>query len=191
MQTEILAAREERADRTRRFIARLRLPVIVLTINVPGSDKNEPWVADALTQGRHAVEAELETRGWVVQAAQGCDSAAGPEWRATIADGSDLENVPSRDTGRRPISFGVEIKRMTVYIEEAHPIGRLLDIDVFDDDLTSIGRSDLGLPPRRCLICDNPAHECARSRQHAPAQLRSKIAELMMREPTLRRRAFL
>ncbi len=175
----ILGAREERGRHTRRFIMRLRRPTIVLSVNVPGPDKNEPWVAGVLRRGRRAVGAELEACGWIVQEAEAYDSAAGPEWRAAIAGTEDIERGANRCAEVRSIPSGIELKRMAVRIEETHPIGRLLDIDVFDRDRTPIGRSALGLPPRRCLVCGNAAHECARSRRHAPSELRARIAALL------------
>ena len=42
-----------------------------------------------------------------------------------------------------------------VKIEETHPYGRLVDLDVLwgNEELKSLHRGDLGLPPRRCFIC--------------------------------------
>ncbi len=163
-QSAILAARSARADRTRRFTERFHLPTILLTINVPGPDKNEPWVRVAMRWGEEAIRTKLAVHGCIVQAAEARRSAAGPEWRTAVA-------------GR--IIEGTNLKRLMIAVEETEPLGRLFDIDVFDGDGSAVGRSTLGLPPRRCLVCNRPAHECARSANHSPAELRARINALV------------
>ena len=59
-----------------------------------------------------------------------------------------------------------ELKQALVALEESHPLGRLWDIDVIDPDAGPVARASLGLPARRCLVCEEPAHACARSRRH-------------------------
>ncbi len=53
-------------------------------------------------------------------------------------------------------------KALMMDIERDHPIGRLLDLDVIGPDGRNLARP----VPRKCLICDRPAHVCARSRAH-------------------------
>ncbi|MDV3426369.1 MAG: citrate lyase holo-[acyl-carrier protein] synthase [Bacillota bacterium] len=64
-----------------------------------------------------------------------------------------------------------EIKKICVYAEETIPGGRMLDIDVMDSDKKQIGRSDIGLPPRKCFICDSPAYLCVSRRLHSSEQV--------------------
>ena len=60
----------------------------------------------------------------------------------------------------------VTAKRRMVEIEEGFALGRLLDIDVMAKGVPKISRQQLGLPPRRCLVCGEMAAACARSRRH-------------------------
>lgn len=53
------------------------------------------------------------------------------------------------------------VKEAMVNLEDTHPLGRLFDLDV-----EGINRKDLGIAPRKCLICDDDAHGCSRSRKH-------------------------
>jgi holo-ACP synthase / triphosphoribosyl-dephospho-CoA synthase len=53
-----------------------------------------------------------------------------------------------------------------VDIEENHPLGRLMDIDVINVR-HQISRRDLNLSPRRCFLCDEEAHVCVRAQTHA------------------------
>ena len=75
-----------------------------------------------------------------------------------------------------------EAKRLACRIEDTHPLGRLMDIDVIvvsDSMPMPLGRGSLGLPPRRCLLCDRPARECMRARTHKVEELLAKIEEMV------------
>ncbi|SHK31312.1 holo-ACP synthase [Hathewaya proteolytica DSM 3090] len=58
------------------------------------------------------------------------------------------------------------IKKYTLDLEENHELGRLLDIDVYREDGTSISRRDLGFGSRKCFLCNEDAHLCVRQKAH-------------------------
>lgn len=60
---------------------------------------------------------------------------------------------------------GRAAKRSAVDIEETHPLGRLVDLDV-RDGYRMYSRKDLQLPERRCYLCDDKAVYCVRSQKH-------------------------
>lgn len=64
-----------------------------------------------------------------------------------------------------------KLKSIVCELENTHPLGRLMDIDVLDSDGKIISRSELSLPKRRCFVCQNEAHICARSRAHSYEEL--------------------
>lgn len=66
-------------------------------------------------------------------------------------------------------SGGEKLKRFCVEIEESIPNGRLLDIDVTSK--TPLGRKEIGLPPRKCFICQRPAAECVSTERHSRAEI--------------------
>ncbi|MCR4784616.1 MAG: citrate lyase holo-[acyl-carrier protein] synthase [bacterium] len=70
-----------------------------------------------------------------------------------------------------------EVKRRACGLEDGHPLGRLWDIDVHTLD-GQISRETLKLPVRRCLLCNNPAPVCARSRAHTVEELVEKIVAI-------------
>ncbi len=59
------------------------------------------------------------------------------------------------------------IKESLIGIESEHPLGRLVDIDVYGTDGVQISREDFGYPRRRCFLCEKPAVLCSRSMAHA------------------------
>ena len=66
-------------------------------------------------------------------------------------------------------------KRVLCQVEETHPLGRFMDIDVFDRDGRQISRQDVGFEPRKCLLCDCDARECYILRRHDAQQLKKFI----------------
>lgn len=73
--------------------------------------------------------------------------------------------------------IGAMVKIRTIEIEEATPLGRLVDIDVYHKK--SITRQDLSCEMRKCLICDNYAHLCSRNKTHTQEELHNKMTEII------------
>jgi holo-ACP synthase/triphosphoribosyl-dephospho-CoA synthase len=71
------------------------------------------------------------------------------------------------------------LKRLAMEIEERHPLGRLFDIDVFDEDGTRLGGADYGRGERSCIVCGRPVWLCGRSRAHTAEELSAKAAGLL------------
>lgn len=144
----VLAAREARVARRQDALSRLGLPVVTVTPVMPGP------VKDCLAS-RHLQQAALgaladlfRERQWPANQVRAEMATTGPE--ALIGVAADP----------------FELKRALVELETSHPLGRLWDLDVTDPRHGDLSRRGLGLPVRRCFICDEPAHVCARSRAH-------------------------
>jgi holo-ACP synthase len=60
-----------------------------------------------------------------------------------------------------------------------HPLGRLWDLDVICPQDGHVGRLSLGLHMRRCLVCDEPAHVCSRSRKHPVEQVVAGVEKMI------------
>ena len=80
------------------------------------------------------------------------------------------------------VSDACVIKREMVKLEETYPLGRLFDIDVIGRDGLSVSRSQLGMVPRKCLLCDREAKLCARSRRHCIEDLQQAVCDLLDQE---------
>ena len=79
---------------------------------------------------------------------------------------------------------GTDAKRIACFIEDAHPLGRLMDIDVFEmaDEVGHggpISREALGLKPRKCLLCNNEVRYCMRAKTHTVNELLTRIEEMV------------
>ena len=65
----------------------------------------------------------------------------------------------------------LQIKKITVQIEDNFELGRLFDIDVIKPDGEKVSRSDIGMDGRNCMICGSIGSGCARSRRHTVDEL--------------------
>ncbi len=80
--------------------------------------------------------------------------------------------LTDKETGYEAL-FAMEVKphilkKLTCRVEEEHPLGRFMDIDVIQKDGSIVSRTN----PRKCYICDDNAKICARTQKH-------KIQELL------------
>lgn len=76
----------------------------------------------------------------------------------------------------------LDVKRACCEIEDEHPLGRLMDIDVLEpsgEGVVPVSRDRVGLEPRRCLLCGRPARECMRAHTHSREELLTKIDQIL------------
>lgn len=158
---EMLEARERRAGRQRELLERFGKPMISFTMNIAGPVKNGPEIARGFDLGKELLHRQLMTR------------RAGPVYTEEIREKTGNEALYVLDL--EPMAA----KELTVALEDGATLGRLFDMDVLRPDGSKVDRGELGLEPRRCLICGGPAQVCARSRAHTVAQLQARTAELL------------
>ena len=158
--SEMLDARERRAAVRGAFFRRAPEGACLLqiTVNMPGSVKNGPAVRDIFLEALSSVVREFPS---------GAVDPAGSASKLTGPEGFLRLHHPSR-----------EVKERICRLEEEHPLGRLWDLDVFAGPDRPVSRGDLGLEPRRCLLCDRPAHACARSRAHPLEEILARIERI-------------
>ena len=76
----------------------------------------------------------------------------------------------------------LDVKKACCEIENEHPYGRLMDLDVLErvgDTVVPVSRERVGEQPRRCLLCDRPARECMRAHTHTPAEISAAIDRIL------------
>lgn len=157
---QVLDGREERAALQREWLKKDGV-LLCLTLNMPGPVKRFPLADAAFEEGRRLAEQWLQGGGYTLLEQQRVERPGGLEWYARLA-GDPLE-----------------VKACVAALEEQEPLGRLLDLDVLQPDGSKVGREQLGLPPRTCLLCPRPAAECARSRAHGIEAARQKAISIM------------
>ncbi|BBR57476.1 MULTISPECIES: citrate lyase holo-[acyl-carrier protein] synthase [unclassified Klebsiella] len=157
----LLAAKESRAARQADWLTHYGQPVISLTLVTPGAVKNNLRYRNTMGVALQMCDQMLWQNDWQVLDRQVLWLPTGPEALWCVG-----HQAP-------------EIKAHCAALEQSHPLGRLWDLDVICPHAGHIGRLALGRHMRRCLICDEPAHVCSRSRQHPLEQVIGRVEALI------------
>jgi len=149
-----LRDRDIRVEYQKMLVGKYKKPVVCIRVNYPGINKTN-FITSKINEIIYNVVVGL------------------------ISDKIILKN--SYNSLEGPISILVAdmnpfvLKRICVNIEENHKLGRLVDIDVYDENYYGISRLDLNLNKRKCYICDDYAFLCARSKKHLEDEVISYI----------------
>lgn len=71
-----------------------------------------------------------------------------------------------------------EVKLLCIDLEELHPLGRLVDLDVYNKD-GSFSRRELGYGFRKCLVCDDLAIKCMRNSKHTLTDIENQTNKIV------------
>ncbi len=157
----MMAARERRVVLQRKLLRAYQVPIVSLSMNIVGPVKVTPFIERGFAEAIHLVEAQLRRHAMTIlehieiRESTGCEA-----YWAVNADAQSL-------------------KRRLCEIEQDGPFGRLLDIDVIGLTGEKVSRLAVGFPNRRCLLCDEDAFLCARSRTHSIEALFARIQEIL------------
>lgn len=159
---EVLLERELRVETQRRLLRQGTAPLICLSMNMAGPVKDFPLLRCAFEEGKRLTETALARTGisfcFLEQRQNRCGSCA-----FYHADGP-LETI----------------KRLLCAVEDTALIGRLLDLDVLDGQAKKLSRKEIGLAPRRCLLCEEEAAVCGRSRRHTVEELQRETVRILL-----------
>ena len=156
---EILDAREARVAKQKALLEQYGKPLLCFTLNIPGPEKFNRDVSIAFFVGDRLLRDAL--RGVRVLYRQ-------LDRKSTGCEGYYVVDLPAK-----------ELKQLAVDLEEADLVGRLFDMDVLDTDGHKLSREELGLPRRKCLLCDEDAAICASTRAHGLEALQERTGFLM------------
>ena len=164
---QILDAREKRAMRQKELADIYQKPMLCFTMNIAGPVKNSPLIREGFELGIRELELQLgRVKADIV-------------FRETWVEATGNEAFYVIDI--HPFL----LKQLACELEDAEEAGRLFDMDVLIPDagpgggIRKIGRSELGLPERRCLVCGKPARECSSRRIHPVEELVRITQELL------------
>lgn len=159
---EILAAKEARVRTQQRLLSQGGgCCLLSFTLNCPGAVKQSLWLHRGFEEGLRRILGQLRWKGCEIRLQEHHSGAAGEEAFLLLPASAE------------------QVKAWMVELEEADAFGRLLDIDVLNSAGEKLSRTQLGLPPRRCLLCEEMAAVCARSRRHSYEALRQRVQEIL------------
>lgn len=152
---DVLAAKDARRERQQTMLRKSSLPLVSITINMPGPVKD-------LTIIRRL-----------------CDYAVDRVKAAFTIHESSVLYLPTGPEAMLVVDADPQkIKAAAVAIEEDKPFGRLLDIDVFTVDGSLVSRRQQG-KYRNCLLCGRETVICMRERTHTSAELAAAVKALL------------
>lgn len=158
---DVLASRDRRAMQQAMLLERYRVPVVSLTIVMPGPVKNNRWARCALHEAMVSFDRLCERKKWPVLAREQEWLRSGPEALYAVD------------------ANAATLKLACIELEDCRPIGRLWDFDVIDLGMSATSRTAFGFPPRCCLVCQRSARECGRARRHSLDLLLATIGSMM------------
>lgn len=161
--SDILDDKEARWRAAVDLARRLSRPVILGTVVTPGPHKSGAAAGLVFSELVAALSDRTDECKWLVHHSETRSGASGPSI-IMIASESDPRAV----------------KAQMVEVEQTHPLGRLFDLDVYDCEGRPISRQDLGIAPRRCLVCGGKVEECRRTGSHTLAELWAKIEQMLV-----------
>lgn len=158
---EMLGAREARAMRQQQLLEEYQLPVISFCLNIAGPVKNSPVLRRAFREGLERLVCALLAGRLEVVHREEVDQPTGCEalW---VVQGD-----------------GRAVKKFCVELEDRDALGRLFDLDVLDPVSGKWDRTQLGQPPRKCLVCGKEGKGCASRRLHTVEELQSATQAIL------------
>ncbi len=152
----LLESRDRRCAFQQQLLKQYHLPLVSFMVNMPGPVKRCPLSEKLHTLGCLELKKAFNSKiiwSTVKVLNTGCEGYFVIDLEAT------------------------KLKRLTCYLEDTHPLGRLWDFDVHTEQ-GQVSRAQLDIASRTCLICNNPAPVCARSRAHSVEELLSHIQKM-------------
>lgn len=162
----ILEAREKRWLYTNKLMDKFDLPIIVITLNIPGRHKSKEDYIYAHKVIKEDFKEYLNKQGLNVLYFESRLDKDGPEGFIVVDKDSQT------------------LKEIGVGFEESHFLGRVGDIDIQDKNKVW-SRRDLDLKERKCLVCNNPARTCILSQRHSLEEILLSIDDLISNYRTL------
>lgn len=157
----LLAAKELRAQRQQAWLTRWRYPLISLTLVTPGPVKTSIRYRNSMGIALQACDQLLWQQGWEVLEREVFWLPTGSEAFWCVKQSAEA------------------IKAELVALESEHPLGRIWDFDVIPPQGAPLSRRSFAHSARSCLLCDDDAHACARSRRHPLPEVVARTEQII------------
>ncbi len=153
---------QKRAMRQQLLIKQYHMPLISVKTLLPKELSQSPYNKEIFNLAIEAIQEKIKACGFKYVTRQIIQQKFGQE--AFIV----LDTRCSSD-----------VKKQMMDIEQNHPLGALMDIDVADKMGTTISRNDCETSARKCLICGGPAYRCLKANKHSAEEIDTKIKTLL------------
>lgn len=162
---QILAAREKRYQLRLDLHKKHNLPVVVITLNIPGPNKSSQLINRVFRQITAEITGILSEQNIIIEQDIIRSTFAGPEAFMVLDLKDDCTNL----------------KEKLIKIEQNHYLGRLLDLDLYRSDSSAVSRKSIDKKQRKCLLCEQNARKCIIEKNHSLNELQEKINEMLLK----------
>lgn len=157
---EILESRELRVKKQIELLTRYPYTLISFTLNTPGPIKSSGLYTNIHKAGIQHLMKVLQDMDVNIVHMETIEKNTGREGFISV----DLDPY--------------QAKKIAAEIEDTHDLGRIFDIDVFDQLHNQLNRASIQLKPRKCLLCDEEALVCMKMKTHTYEELIEKVDEI-------------
>ncbi|MWN06181.1 citrate lyase holo-[acyl-carrier protein] synthase [Gilliamella sp. Pas-s95] len=159
---QMLLAKERRVQNQQNAINLYHYPLISLSLVIPGPIKNSSGANQLFKEAITAIHKALSKNA------------------IPLVHESHFHNITGYEAIISAKCSANALKQCCIDIEDNHPLGRLWDIDVIDPiTQQSISRAKFDHQSRQCLICQDIAKICSRSKKHTIDEIFSAIENKM------------
>lgn len=159
---DILESRDLRVRYQEYLLDKYKTTMVSYKLNIPGPVKYSSLIKLIFEEGILVFKQKLEEASISIVQEKIWYKDSGPEYFAVVYTAAQT------------------IKQLTITIEETHALGRIYDFDVLNIDGSQASRQELGISQRKCLLCENNAFECGRSRKHEVSTLIAHIGAMAL-----------
>lgn len=158
----ILASKDKRVAMQKAIFKKYSDQVLIdIKMNIPGPIKNNDCLKQLFDLGIDSFKKEFNNKKYNLKLVASWNAETGAE--NFYITNENIKNV----------------KLASIEFEDKDNLGRLFDADVLvKEQRMAISRKDLNIPVRKCFICNSPAKECARSRNHTVKELQKYISNI-------------
>lgn len=158
---DMAQARDRRMEIQQQLLAAYQTTLVSFSLNIMGPVKAFPLAQRTYQEGKGLIINQCTAYGFAVSHTQEVAADTGYECFFVV-------NAPAK-----------KVKQVLCALEEDCSLGRLFDMDVLDVDGQKISRLSLGFSGRKCLLCNNNAFICGRSRAHSLDALLERSCHIM------------
>ncbi|MDF2594426.1 MAG: citX [Clostridia bacterium] len=160
---QLLLSREKREKRQYDLVKTYGKSLISFMVNMPGASKDTGLSREIHQIGMQVLDQFIETNHLKVL-------YRSVENKVTGTEGYIVLDYPAQ-----------ELKRRLIEKEDEHPIGRLFDFDVIDENYQILSRTMFDKSNRKCLICHEEAVICRRTQKHTYEQIIQKMKDMVLK----------
>ena len=161
LMNRMLDAKENRYYKIKSLTEKYNRPVLSFMLNIPGEEKNFKGAVDFHKKYIEKIKKILEKNEINILFEEYQNLITGMEYLAVVN------------------CDGKFIKEKMIKVEENSLGGRLLDIDIYDENFKQVSRSSLNLLERKCIICGDTARSCIKEERHSLGELEDKARKII------------